>query len=147
MVERERSIVPYKANIQCRHTIEASDDCLAADTASTVNYFQLTDFLTYSLFACLLLTMIHSRWLCQRFFVNYNWLLQVLYSFWKLSQALFGFESNIITANEAWWLPTWYRGSPTYTKITNTVSTTTVFGLCTCKWGIFALVGDPLQSH
>ena len=30
----------------------------------------------------------------------------------------------------------WYRGSPTYTKITNTVSITTVFGLCTCKWGI-----------
>ena len=42
---------------------------------------------------------------------------------------------------------TTYRGSPTYTKITNTVSTNTVFGLCTCKWGIFALVGDPLQSH
>ena len=40
-----------------------------------------------------------------------------------------------------------YRGSPTYTKITKTVSTTTVFGLCTCMWGIFALVGDPLQSH
>ena len=32
-----------------------------------------------------------------------------------------------------------YRGSPTYIKITNTVSTITVFGLCTCKWGIFAL--------
>ena len=29
-----------------------------------------------------------------------------------------------------------YRGSPTYMKITNTVSTTTVFVLCTCKWGI-----------
>ena len=29
---------------------------------------------------------------------------------------------------------TQYRGSPTYTKITNTVFTTTVFGLCTCKW-------------
>ena len=28
-----------------------------------------------------------------------------------------------------------YRGSPTYTKITNTVSTNTFFGLCTCKWG------------
>ena len=28
-----------------------------------------------------------------------------------------------------------YRGSPTYTKTTNTVSTTTVFGLCTCKRG------------
>ena len=28
-----------------------------------------------------------------------------------------------------------YRGSPTYTKITNTVSTNTVFGLCMCKWG------------
>ena len=27
----------------------------------------------------------------------------------------------------------WYRGSPTYTKITNTISTTTVFGLCMCK--------------
>ena len=33
-----------------------------------------------------------------------------------------------------------YRGSPTNKKITNTVSTTTVFGLCMCKWGIFALV-------
>ena len=40
-----------------------------------------------------------------------------------------------------------YRGSPTYTKITNTVPTTMVLGLCTCKWLIFALVGDPLQSH
>ena len=44
-------------------------------------------------------------------------------------------------------LTTFYRGSPTYTKITNTVSTTTVFGLCMCKWGVFELVGDPLQSH
>ena len=25
--------------------------------------------------------------------------------------------------------------------------TTAVFGLCTHKWGIFVLVGDPLQSH
>ena len=31
-----------------------------------------------------------------------------------------------------------HMGSPTYTKITNTVSTTTIFGLCMCKWGIFA---------
>ena len=31
---------------------------------------------------------------------------------------------------------------PTYKKITNTVSTTTFFGLCTCKGGILALVGD-----
>ena len=28
-----------------------------------------------------------------------------------------------------------YRGSPTYTVSTNTVSTNTIFGLCTCKWG------------
>ena len=28
-----------------------------------------------------------------------------------------------------------YRGSPTYTKITNSVSTSAIFGLCTCKWG------------
>ena len=27
------------------------------------------------------------------------------------------------------------QGSPTYTKITNTVSTNTFFGLCACKWG------------
>ena len=40
-----------------------------------------------------------------------------------------------------------YRGSPTYTKITNMVSTTMVFGLCMCMWGISALVGDLLQSH
>ena len=40
-----------------------------------------------------------------------------------------------------------YRGSPTYAKITNAVPTTAVLGLCTCKWGIFAQVGDPLQSH
>ena len=33
--------------------------------------------------------------------------------------------------------PSEYRGSPIYTKITNRVSTTTVFDLCTCKWGIF----------
>ena len=39
-----------------------------------------------------------------------------------------------------------YRRSPTYTKITNTVSTTTVFDLYACKWGVFALVGDLLQS-
>ena len=37
-----------------------------------------------------------------------------------------------------------YRGSPTYTKITTMVSTNTVFGLCTCKWGILALVGDHI---
>ena len=42
---------------------------------------------------------------------------------------------------------TYYRGSPTYKKIINTVFATTVLSLCTCKWGIFALVGDPLQSH
>ena len=31
------------------------------------------------------------------------------------------------------------RGSPTYTKITNTVSTTTDFGLCTRQWGKIVL--------
>ena len=40
-----------------------------------------------------------------------------------------------------------YRGSHTYSKITNTVSNTKVLGLCTCKRGIFAFVEDPLQSH
>ena len=32
-------------------------------------------------------------------------------------------------------LSTMFRGSPIYTKITNTVSTTTILGLCKCKWG------------
>ena len=36
-----------------------------------------------------------------------------------------------------------YRGSPIYGKFTNTVPTTGVFGLCTFKWEILALVGDP----
>ena len=27
------------------------------------------------------------------------------------------------------------------------VTTTMVFGLCMCKWGIFALVGEPLHPH
>ena len=40
-----------------------------------------------------------------------------------------------------------YRGSPSYMKITIMVSTTTAFGSCRCKWGIFMLVGDPPQSH
>ena len=34
------------------------------------------------------------------------------------------------------------RGSFTYADLT-----TAVFGLCMRKWEIFALVGDPLQSH
>ena len=40
-----------------------------------------------------------------------------------------------------------YRGSPTYSVFTTADPTTVVFGLCTCKWGIFALVWDLLQSH
>ena len=40
-----------------------------------------------------------------------------------------------------------YRGSPTYTKITNTVSTTTVLGLCICKWGNQRQQGTTVQSH
>ena len=40
-----------------------------------------------------------------------------------------------------------YRGSPTYTKITNTVSTTTVFWLMYVQVGDFRVVGDLLQSH
>ena len=40
-----------------------------------------------------------------------------------------------------------YRGSPTYGVFTIVDPTTEVFGLCTHKWGIFVLAGDPLQSH
>ena len=42
---------------------------------------------------------------------------------------------------------TTYRGSPTYTVFTKADPTNAVFGFCMRKWGIFALVGDPLQSH
>ena len=57
----------------------------------------------------------------------------------ELSQVLL--EQGGLAQSSIW------RGSPTYTKITSRVSTTTVFGLCTCKWGIFALVWDLLQSQ
>ena len=40
-----------------------------------------------------------------------------------------------------------YRGSPTYAVFTTANPTTTIFGLCARKWGIFALVGDPLQFY
>ena len=40
-----------------------------------------------------------------------------------------------------------YSGSPNYVKITNAVPYFRGYGLCTSKWGIFALVGDLLQSH
>ena len=35
----------------------------------------------------------------------------------------------------------YYTGSPTYP-----VFTTAVFGLCTLKWGIWVLIGDPLKQ-
>ena len=35
----------------------------------------------------------------------------------------------------------------TYTKIAITVSTTKVFGLCSCKWGIQCQQGTKVQSH
>ena len=38
-------------------------------------------------------------------------------------------------------------GSPTFVVFTIADPTTTIFGLCMHKWGIFALVGDPLQFH
>ena len=41
----------------------------------------------------------------------------------------------------------WYKGSPTYAKLTNAVPYFCGFGLCTRKWGIFPLLGDLLQSH
>ena len=40
-----------------------------------------------------------------------------------------------------------YRGSPTYMVFTTPDSTTVIFVLGTRKWGIFVLVGDPLQFH
>ena len=40
-----------------------------------------------------------------------------------------------------------YRGSPTYGVFTTSDPTTVIFDLCMCKWGIFALVGYPLESQ
>ena len=64
-------------------------------------------------------------------------------AFWRTDQDFF-FHKNVIKhfMTAGGWAA--YRGSPTYTKITNTVSTTTVFALCTHRWGIFAVVRDPL---
>ena len=38
-----------------------------------------------------------------------------------------------------------YRGSPTYTNVTNTVSTTMIFGLCMCKWGNHSPINTNLM--
>ena len=35
--------------------------------------------------------------------------------------------------------------SPPYAIFTTTDPTTGIFGLCTCKWEIFVLIGDHLQ--
>ena len=42
---------------------------------------------------------------------------------------------------------TLYRGFSTYAVFTTADPTTAVFGFCMYNWGIFALVGDPLQFH
>ena len=59
-----------------------------------------------------------------------------LFKYFKLS-ALDNEKCTKIKAKKGqnFWAGLKYRGSPTYTKITNTVSTNTFFGLCTCKWG------------
>ena len=57
-----------------------------------------------------------------------NWLFSFIALRLRLLNELNGYNNLAI-----------YRGSPTYTKITNTVSTTTIFGLCTCKWGDFCV--------
>ena len=38
---------------------------------------------------------------------------------------------------------TTYRGPPTYKVFTNADLTTSIFGLCMRKWGIFVLVSGP----
>ena len=38
-----------------------------------------------------------------------------------------------------------YGGFPTYTVFTTADPTTAIFGLCTHKWGIFALVGARIS--
>ena len=40
-----------------------------------------------------------------------------------------------------------YRGPPTCAKITSVVPHLHNFGLCTRKWGISEILGDPLKSH
>ena len=66
-----------------------------------------------------------------------------LRSFWDFEKTVL---HEIRVSGTLLWSPT-NANSPTYTKTTNTVSSTMVFGLCTCKWVFFALEGDLLQSH
>ena len=63
--------------------------------------------------------------------------------FWDLEKTVLH-ETRV--SGTVLWSPT-NANSPTYTKITDTVSTTTVFVLCKCKGGIVALVGDLVQSN
>jgi hypothetical protein len=69
------------------------------DTASTVNYFQFTDF-----WRILYLPPCNWQWFidcCVQPFL----VCSINITFWKLCQTLFEFGSNIFTVNEAWWLP------------------------------------------
>ena len=67
--------------------------------------------------------------------------------FWRFYRK--GWGKSVLSIYHLWCGPDYYlyRGSPTYVKITNTVPYFRSFGLCTCKWAIFGLVGDLLQSH
>ena len=67
----------------------------------------------------------YSLWQCRRLVQIHLWSRSMIFGN-RVSRASSTKKSPL----------TQYRGSPTYTKITNTVSTTTVFSLCTCKWGI-----------
>ena len=88
-------------------------------------YFNYWDYLT---------NFWRNNWRSRKTLLNFCWHNPAMFCLITSSKLVMGLNPD-------------YRGSPTYTKITNTISTTTVFGLCTCKWGIFALVGDLLQCH
>ena len=97
----------------------------------TVRYSFLPVWKGRSVIVASAMTMAFNKWSASEVFQTWSSWNQGLTS--TLSASISMLQRKIIFA---WKIL--YSGSPT-----NTVSTTTVFGLCTCKWGIFALVEYP----
>ena len=68
----------------------------------------------------------------------------VAMAFKLMREEVDGFLEALSDENLAFFL---IKRSPTYAVYTTADLTNAIFGLCTRKWGISALVRDPLQSN
>ena len=68
----------------------------------------------------------------------------VAMAFKLMREEVDGFLEALSDENLAFFL---IKRSPTYAVYTTADLTNAIFGLCTRKWGIFALIGNLPQSH